>query len=175
MLTKMTVIFNEEELIMKSLQDYAKLYSKIETDEYLYIKTANCEVVTTPSFEFESISFANGIFTPLGGTHVDAWSEALFRPLVEKLNKPKKPQINIADVKKFFRLFVVASVNKPSFDSQSKLKLESPTVEAEVKRNHIATLAHWSVFEMLEDLIRMKEMVALKRLKEKKDFKKLQD
>lgn len=173
MLTKMTVIFNEEELIMKSLQDYAKLYSKIETDEYLYIKTANCEVVTTPSFEFESISFANGIFTPLGGTHVDAWSEALFRPLVEKLNKPKKPQINIADVKKFFRLFVVASVNKPSFDSQSKLKLESPTVEAEVKRNHIATLAHWSVFEMLEDLIRMKEMVALKKVERKKGFQKI--
>lgn len=176
MLTKLNVVFNGEEIPVKNLLDYAKLYSKNENEknEYLNIKTENCDVVVTTSQEFEAISFANGIFTPLGGTHVDAWSEALFRPLVEKLNKPKKPQINITDVKKFFRLFVVASVNKPSFDSQSKLKLESPTVVAEVKKIHILALSKWSVMEMIEDVIRMKEMIVLKKIERGKNFKKIE-
>lgn len=175
MLTKLTVIFNNEEIPVKSLIDYAKLYSKNDTTEYLNIKTDDCDVVvTTSSSDFETVSFANGIFTPLGGTHVDAWAEALFRPLVEKINKPKKPQINISDVKKFFRLFVVASVNKPSFDSQSKLKLESPLVKAEVKKIHVLTLSRWSVMEKIEDVIRMKEMIILKKVERKKGFQKIE-
>lgn len=175
MLTKMTVLFNDEILPVKSLLDYAKLYSTLDTTEYQCIKTQNSDVVITPSYsEFEAISFANGIFTPLGGTHIDAWTEALFRPLVEKLNKPKKPQINIADVKKFFRLFVVASVNRPSFDSQSKLKLESPTIEASPSKTHINNLCKWSVMDQLENLIRMKELSVLKNVERKKGFKRIE-
>jgi len=168
MITKVPVFLNDEEIPVASLADYAKLYNS-EEKETLTIKTKDCEVVVTPSnHEFQAISFANGVCTPLGGTHVDAWSEALFRPLVEKLNKPKKPQINIGEVKKYFRLFVVATVKKPEFDSQSKTKLEAPQIEAEVKKTHIAAIAKWPVMDMLEDFIRAKEMVVLKKAERKK-------
>jgi len=165
MITKVPVFLNDQEIPVKNLVDYAKLYGA--SDNFLAIKTATCDVVVMPSNEFEAISFANGVYTPHGGAHVDAWCEAIFRPIVTKLNKPKKPQVTIADVKKFFRVFVVATVVKPIYDSQSKLKLESPVVEAEVKKTHIAAICKWPIMEHLEDIIRAKEMVVLKKAERK--------
>ena len=168
MITRLSVLFNGQEIPVKSLLDYAKLYSTRETDEYLQIKTDVCEVVVTPSNEFEPISFVNGLYTPLGGVHVDAWTEALFRPIVEKLNKPKRPQVNIGDVKRYFKVFVVATVNRPTFDSQSKQRLESPAVEASVKLTHLRTIQRWPVMELLEEMIRFKELSVLKKVEKKK-------
>lgn len=185
MITKVPFYLNDELVPVNSLVDYAKLYSPMtrvsksseqkdsSTNQTLYIKTDNCEVVLTQSNEHDTISFANGVYTPLGGTHVDSWSEELFRPLVKKLNKPKRPQINIKDVKQYFRLFVVASVKKPCFDSQSKTKLESPMVKAEVKKTHIATICKWPVMEHLEDIIRAKEMLVLKKVERKNKYIKV--
>ena len=122
MITKVPVFLNGNEIPVHTLEDYAKLYSN--STETIFIKSSDCEVVVTPSDnDFQCISFASGICTPLGGTHVDSWTEAIFRPIVDKLNKPKKPQINIGEVKKYFKLFVVATVKNPVFDSQSKTKL----------------------------------------------------
>jgi DNA topoisomerase-2 len=167
MITKVPVFYNDEQIPVSTLSDYAKLYG--DSEETLTIKTKDCEVVITPSdSDFQVVSFANGVCTPLGGTHVNAWSEAIFRPLVDKFNKPKKPQINISDVKKFFRLFVVATVKRPEFDSQSKLKLEAPEVQAEVKKTHITAISKWSVMNMIEDIIRAKELVVLKKSERKK-------
>lgn len=174
MITKVPVFFNDEEIPVSNLSDYAKLYSLHEVEELLYIKTAICEVVLTPSSESEVISFANGIFTPLGGTHVDAWTETLFRPIVDKLNKPKKPQINLGDVKKFFRLFVVATVKQPSFDSQSKFRLEAPEITAILKPAQLKTILSWSVIEKIEDIIRAKEMVVLKKSERKRGYEKVE-
>jgi DNA gyrase/topoisomerase IV subunit B len=106
------------------------------------MRTKDCEVVLTQSNEFEAISFANGICTSLGGVHVDSWCEAIFRPLIDKLNKKGKPQLNISDIKKFFRIFVVATVKKPEFDSQSKLRLEGPVIEAEVKKTDLSKISN---------------------------------
>jgi DNA topoisomerase-2 len=167
MITKVPVFLNDEEIPVKSLVEYSKLYSTEEV-ECINLKSADCEVVLTTAGEYEAISFANGIWTPLGGTHVDAWAEAIFRPILTKLNKPKKPQLNISDVKRFFRLFVVASVKKPEFDSQSKTKLEAPAVEAVVKKTQMNNIFKWSVMERIEDIIRSKEMVVLKKTEGKK-------
>lgn len=134
----------------------------------LSIKTADCEIVLMPNTEYETISFANGIFTPLGGTHVDPWAEELFRPIVEKFNKKKGPQLNIKDVKQFFRLFVKASIPKPTFDSQSKLRLEAPTIVAKVKKADIQKILKWEVVSQIEDILKAKELVVLKKTERKK-------
>ena len=42
------------------------------------------------------------------------------------VNKPKKPQVNITDIKKFFRIFVNVTVVNPEFSSQSKTEMVSP-------------------------------------------------
>jgi DNA topoisomerase-2 len=168
MITKVDVYFNGELVPVKSLVDYSKLYTVGDSNETLYIKTKDCEVVLTPSSEYECISFANGVCTPLGGTHTDAWSETLFRPVVDKFNKPKKPQINIKDVRNCFRLFVVASVVNPKFESQNKCKLEEPTIVAPFKKTYLNKISKWSVMARLEDIIRSKEFVALKKVERKR-------
>ena len=170
MLTKINVYFNDGLIPVKSLQDYAALYSKEKIEDYLTIKHENSEVVITPSYDdFQVISFVNGIYTPLGGTHADAWSKAIFKPIVAKYNKNKKqPQINIKDVKQFFKLFITCSVKQPGFDTQSKLKLESPVIKAEVKKTHIAKICKWSVMTNLEDIIKSKELLVLKKVERKK-------
>lgn len=166
MLSKIEVYLNDKLIPIRTLTQYSALYDT-PTDESLLIKTKDAEVLITPAKEYQSVSFVNGVYTRLGGQHVDSWAEALFRPIVDKFNgknaKSKTPKINITDVRQFFRLFVVSTVVRPEFDGQDKNKLESPAVEATVKKTHIAEMAKWSVMDNIEDIIRAKEMVVLKK------------
>jgi DNA topoisomerase II len=167
MISKITVIFNDVTIPVNSLGKYSALYN-VPTDEQITFKHGGCEVLLTPSTEFEVISFVNGVFTKLGGRHVDSWSESIFRPIVDKFNKTggkssKTPKININDVKQFFRLFVVATVIRPEFDGQDKNKLESPNVESKVVQKQTNEILKWSVIEYIEDVIRSKEMSVLKK------------
>ena len=168
MISKVQVYLNDELIKVKNLTQYSPLYHS-PTEEKLLIKTSTCEVLLTPCSQFEAVSFVNGIYTRLGGQHVDSWSEAIFRPLVDKFNgkdkkvKTKTPKINIGDVRQFFRLFVVATVVRPEFNGQNKEKLESPQVASEVKTTHINAILKWSVAEQIEDIIKGKEMMALKK------------
>jgi len=173
MLSKVNVYLNGDLVPIKSLSQYSGLYNS-PTEEKLLIKNKDSTILVTPSTEPQVVSFVNGVYTRLGGQHVDAWSEAIFRPIVDKFNgkgkksKSKSPKINITDVRQFFRLFIVASVVRPEFDGQEKNKLESPGITAEVKRSHITALCKWSVMDKIEDIIRAKEMVVLRKAERKK-------
>lgn len=177
MLTKLKVYFNNELIPVKSLVDYSQLYLSSPTNEILNIKTKDCDVVITTSEnedDTQTISFASGVHTSDGGTHVDAWCEAIFRPIVQKFNKGKKPQVNIKDVRQFFRVFVVATVKNPEFESQNKHRLESPSVTTCVNKKHLSTLFKWSVMDRIEDIIRAKELIVLKKTERKrKGFTKI--
>ena len=168
MLTKVKVYLNDELINVNSLESYSRLYEN-PTEESLLIKNTHSEVLIMPSSigEFQTVSFVNGIYTKLGGVHVDAFAEAIFRPIVEKFNKKDKPVINIKDVKQFFRLFVVSTVVNPDFEGQSKEKLESPKIEAVVKSTEINKILKWSVISELEDIIKMKDMAVLKKVERK--------
>ena len=167
MLTGVKVYFNNELISINNLTSYSKLYD-LPTDESLHIKNPNIEVVITPSTEFQSVAFTNGIFNRLGGQHVDSVCESLFRPLVEKFNKKGKPQLTIKDIKQFFKVFVNCVVTNPEFDSQNKERLESPKVPFEIKPADIKKIMKWSVMNDIEDIIRMKEMSVLKKSEKKK-------
>jgi|UniRef100_A0A6C0IZ90 DNA topoisomerase II len=168
MLTKVKVTLNDEIMSVKNLSEYSNLYNLV-SDEKIQIKMGTCEVVLTPSNTFEAISFVNGVYTKLGGQHVETWVESLLRPLVDKFNgkdkksKTKSPKLNILDIKQFFRIFVVAQIDRPEFDSQDKNKLESPEVSSEVKKSHITAISKWSIIDKIEDIIRAKEMLVLKK------------
>jgi len=169
MLTKVKVYFNGEQIPVKNLVEYSKFFcSDEELSNSITMKSKDCEVVLTPSLKgFEFMAFSNGIRNPRGGVHVDAWAEAIFRPIVDKLNKPKKPQINISDVRQYFRLFVVASLNNPRWDSQCKYTLKTPSVETLVKPSNISNILKWEVVDRIEDIIKSKEFGVLKKLTRK--------
>lgn len=169
MLTKVKVYLNDCLLPVNSLLTYAKLYEPV-SDDYYVIKTPSSEVViSTSTGDFEAISYVNGICTPKGGVHVDLWSEAIFRPIVEKFTKKDKPAVNIKDVKQFFRLFIVTVVPNPEFSSQEKEKLESPKpTDVVVKSADITKIMKWAVMSEIEDVIKSKEMLVLKKTEKKK-------
>jgi DNA topoisomerase-2 len=169
MMTGVNVYFNDILIPVKTLKDYSKLYNTVEETDVLCINTPNANIVLMPSSQFQSVSFVNGVYTSLGGTHVDAWIEATLRPVVQKLSKPKGVTYTIGDIKKFFKIFVVVRVINPEFESQSKHKLESP-VKASVKQKDINTILRWSV---IDDIKRSKDMVVLKKLERKKKFVKI--
>lgn len=169
MLSKVKVYFNDELIPVNNLQTYSKLYESV-SDENLLIKHENSEVLITPSSpsEFQVVSFVNGIYTKLGGQHVDAWSEAIFRPLVDKFNKKGQPTLNIKDIKQFFRIFVVSYVVNPEFESQNKNRLENPKVNVSFKTADLNKILKWSVMEDIEDIIKSKEILTLKKSEKKK-------
>jgi len=169
MLTSVNVYLNDTKLPIKSLQDYSKLFSS-PTTESVYIRGKDSEVLLTTSTEFEAVSFVNGVFTMHGGKHVDGWSEAIFRPIVEHFNKPNKPQITIKDVKQFYRLFVVSTLVNPEFSSQSKTELTSPEVQAAVEKKTISAILKWTVTSQISDIIKSKELLVMKKSESKKKY-----
>jgi len=175
MLTGVDVYFNDVLIPVKNLKEYAKLYSTSKNEEdsendMLCISEIGYQVVLMPSNSYEAIAFVNGIYNSNGGTHVDSFSEALFRPVVKKLTS-NGVTFTIADVKKFFSLFVSVKVDKPQFESQSKHCLRSPYT-AEVKQKDINKILKWQV---IEEIKKSKEMVVLKKLERKKrGFEKIE-
>ena len=182
MITGVKIFLNNNEIPVHNIIEYSRLYKitpeiqineegdEIIKEEYIRITTSTCDVVLTTSDqdEYQAISFVNGVCTFQGGRHVELWSEALFRPLVDKFNKPNKPQITIKDVKQFFRLFVNSTLINPRFTSQSKTELASPDIVPSVLKKHIASISKWSVMEDIDDIIRGKEMLVLKKSEKKK-------
>ena len=164
MLTGVDVYFNDVLIPVKNLKDYAKLYLTSNDLDMLFIDNKDAQIVLTPSSQFQAISFASGVYTSLGGTHVDAWIEKCLRPIVEKLSKTKGSSFTMGDVKKFFRIFVSVRVKNPEFESQSKHKLESP-VTASVLKKHINKILKWSV---IDDIRKSKEFGILKKLERKR-------
>ena len=173
MITKLPIYLNGKKIHIKTLQDYTKYFS--DSSDFLSMSTKECEVVLTPSTgSFEHIAFTNGVYNKEGGVHVDTWSEAIFRPLLSKFNKPKKPQINIKDVKKFFRLYINCILVNPEFTSQSKTCLSAPAVKAVVVQKNINSIMKWSVASEIQDIIKGKELLTLKKTERKKNvFKKI--
>lgn len=137
--------------------------------ECMTFTTNESKVYLCPAEEWTHISFVNGIFTKDGGCHVDVWSEAIFRPLLTKINgSKKKDKLDIRDIKKHFFLFVFCSLDKPTFDSQSKTKLNGPDIKTDVKEPQIRKLMKWDFVKKIEDSIKLKEMLTLKKTTERK-------
>jgi DNA topoisomerase-2 len=174
MLTKVEVKLNGEVIDTNNLESYARLYSAPTEEMLIVSKQADMEVVLTSANDAEHISFVNGIFTKLGGKHVDAWTKELFDPIVQHFSvKDKKtgklkPQVSLKEVKQFFRLFVVSIIDKPKFDGQEKNMLKSPNVEANVLPKQIKSLLKWEAIDNIEDLIRAKGLCGLKKQERKK-------
>ncbi len=87
-------------------------------------------VASSPSGAFEQMSFVNGVWTPRGGTHVNAVASQVLAAIEEALTKRRAqigavmPTAHLLRSRLF--LFVRASVESPTFDSQAKDTLTSP-------------------------------------------------
>ncbi len=222
------VEYNGKDLNINSLKDYAKMYiidqndsfddfSSDESDnendkekpkeEIHMFSSDDSKVVIIPfnsKKKFAHISFVNGIYTCHGGIHVDKWTEDIFRPIVDKINKVKnvknkvekkltkaekekekekakkkkteKAQIDIGDVKSHFAIFVDCELDCPNFGGgQSKTSLVGPAVTTKIKKSDIPSIMKWSVIDKIKNDLQMKELESLKSTETKKRFTKIEN
>lgn len=175
MITGVNVSFNGQKVGTKSLKEYASLWENIPDKQLLAINTDDSAIVLIPTRKSGVISFVNGVETTEGGVHVDAWSEAIFRPILDKLNTKKNSStINIREIRNYFRLFVVCTLSNPEFGSQEKTKLVAPVPRPEIESKHINAIMKWDIIEDIRELLRSKDLSSLKKVEKKRGFKKIE-
>lgn len=114
--------------------------------EPIHFKSDQLEVamVWTDSTSESIISFANGIYTRDGGTHVKGVDRAIVdtvRRCASDLNLwPKRMKVTPSDVREGMIIIISTFLSNPQFQGQTKDRLNNPEVEKlsmEIAREHI--------------------------------------
>lgn len=113
------VYFNGARVNLKGLESYVDLVvgPKKDVPRALSVHPA-WKVCVVPSDGFRSISFVNGVYTPLGGTHVDHVISAIAKKVIEKIGT--RASVRPAQVKDRLMLFLQSTIVNPTFSSQTK-------------------------------------------------------
>lgn len=181
------VEFNGQDITIKSLLEYAQMYNTEDITNSCVIRTDDIECVLIPSAnaEFQQVSFANGIQTFEGGVHVDECVNVLLKPVLDKINgikvtradtpdkkkvseKKKTVQLTLREVKNYFNIFVNCEITNPTFSSQSKTKLVSPTPTLTVKPADINKILKWEIIDNIKNSLKFKDMNQIKGLERKR-------
>lgn len=220
---KVRTTLNGKELAMTSIVDYAKLYlpfpsskdnsgdeeeeddddcEKKESSEEIHLfSSSDSKVVIIPFHEHVCVSFANGILTTEGGVHADSWIEAIFRPIVNKINKVKPVkkdnkkktklekekekkakaktkkvnyQVDIKQVKNHFAVFIDTEVDNPIFRGQNKTFLGGKTDGTSIETKIKRTdIPKIMKWSAIEDIKHYLEVKEMADLKVKRGFVKI--
>ena len=119
---KLQIFFNDEEIKIKSFQDYIKYY---KSD--FYFETNNDKswsVAVAPSTDgFQQISFVNSTETYDGGTHIDYILNQIIVHLREFFQKKHKVDVKPSELKNHISIYINSTIVNPIFSSQTKEKL----------------------------------------------------
>jgi DNA topoisomerase-2 len=172
MITGLSIAFNGTKIPVKNMLQYAKLYD--EEADVVAFDTPNSSVAVMGKYIGSPISFVNGICTTDGGVHVEAFSMALYKPILEKINK-KDGALTLRDIKNHFTIFVNSTLDKPAFTSQEKTKLvgPAPTVD-EIPSKIFTAMMKWPVIENIRDTLKEKDLGTLKKVEKKRGYKKIE-
>lgn len=188
MATNVPVLLNKEKLHVRSLKDYAALFPQPDGTTKQFIHWDNnsiqkrpseeLEVVVCPSFDEEhhEVAFVNGIYNKEGGVHADAASSEFFKAILQRINKNRTEHaFTVKDLKPYFTIFVRASLINPTFSNQNKTRLQSPTPRAQVDPKLAQhACAKWGFMEKMNDLMRARELVSLKKTERKRGYKRIE-
>lgn len=130
---KVKLVYNNETVPIKNFQQYIDLYiGKKEASDAKRVYEAHGErweyaVALSPTHQFEQISFVNGICTFKGGKHVDYIIGQILRKVQAYIEKKKKILVNVNTIKEQLILFIRSDIENPSFDSQTKDFMNTPS------------------------------------------------
>lgn len=125
--TGLTIIYNGEKFVSENgLQDLLDENTTEEDQIYpiIHLRGEDIEIAMTHSktqYSEEYYSFVNGQNTTQGGTHLNAFREAVVKTVREFYNKNFEP----ADIRKSIIAAISVKVIEPVFESQTKTKLGS--------------------------------------------------
>ena len=130
---KIKIHYNTSLIPVKNFQQYIDLYigSKDESKRVYEMPDDRWEyaVALSPTHEFIQVSFVNGICTFKGGKHVEYITGQITRKLCDYIEKKKKVKVNANAIKEQLILFLRCDVENPSFDSQTKDFMNTPSTK----------------------------------------------
>ena len=128
---KIKVSYNDTVVPVKNFQQYIDLYIGPKEDAKRVYESPDDRweyaVALSDTHEFAQVSFVNGICTFKGGKHVDYIMGQITRKLVDYIEKKKKVRVNATAIKEQLILFLRCDVVNPSFDSQTKDYMNTPS------------------------------------------------
>ena len=129
-----SVYFNEKKLDIKNFEKYADLYIGTKDDRPRAMETCGSgdrwEVIATYSDgQFEQVSFVNGINTSRGGKHIDYITAQITKRLGEMISSKTKKEVKSQHIKDNLAVFVKCLIVNPSFDTQTKDALTTPSAK----------------------------------------------
>jgi len=162
---KIKINYNNTLIPVKNFQNYIDLYlgPKDETKRVYDRQEERWEyaVALSPTHEFMQVSFVNGICTFKGGKHVDYIIGQIIRKLADYIEKKKKIKINNSAIKEQLFLFLRCDIENPSFDSQTKDYMNTPSARfgstCTVSDSFIEKIAKMGVMEVACNLTEAKE------------------
>jgi DNA topoisomerase-2 len=168
---KIKVELNQETVPVKNFQQYIDLYigGKDETKRVYEQSDERWEyaVSMSPTHEFVQVSFVNGICTFKGGKHVDYIIGQIVRKLCDYIEKKKKIKVNGSAIREQIILFLRCDVENPSFDSQTKDFMNTPSNKfgssCTVSDAFIEKVAKMGVMELACSLTEAKESKLAKK------------
>ena len=116
------VYLNDEEIKIKSFEDYVGMYVKDNTIIYEEVNERwRVALVYDSSAGFNQISYVNGICTYQGGTHVTYVFDQIAKKLINYINtKHKGINVKPSHIKDNISLFIDCVIEDPGFNSQIK-------------------------------------------------------
>lgn len=174
---KISVALNGNTLPVKTFKDYVKLY--VGADAPIVYESPHerweYAVAASPAAlnQFSHVSFVNGIATYVGGKHVDYIIGQITRKLTEHIEKSSKGKMKptAGTIKDQLILFLRCDIVNPSFDSQSKVNLNTP----QSKFGSSAEVSDTFIKKVAKDLGIIDAIFALTEAKENRMAKKKAD
>ena len=165
------VKYNSIPIPVKNFQQYIDMYIGEKDDVKRVYEEANSRweyaVALSPTHEFIQVSFVNGIHTAKGGKHVEYILNQITRKLVAYIEKKKKVVVNANSIKEQLILFLRCDIENPSFDSQPKDFMNTPSAKfgssSVVSDKFIDKLAKMGVMDAACALTEVKENKAAKK------------
>ena len=120
-----SVYYNDEKLKIKSFENYMKLYLE-DKQKCVYDSIHerwDVGLTLSNSDKFKQVSFVNGVFTMKGGKHVDLITKQVISKISDILQKKHKKKVPDNYIKNYIYIFINATIEDPSFDSQTKERL----------------------------------------------------
>ena len=162
---KIKINYNNALIPVKNFQQYIDLYigNKDESKRVYEMPDERWEyaVALSPTHEFIQVSFVNGICTFKGGKHVEYITGQITRKLCDYIEKKKKVKVNANAIKEQLILFLRCDVENPSFDSQTKDFMNTPSAKfgssCSVSDSFIEKVAKMGVMDLACSLTEAKE------------------
>lgn len=125
-------------------------------------------LLDTP-FEGQTVAFVNGMMVS-HGVHVDALYKEIAEHVLPALNQELngKQVLKAADVKQHTSLLLVCSLPDPTFKSQVKSHLASPTPSFGLPASLLSPVKKWDLIDRLKNIVEQKENTQLAKTDGKK-------